>query len=1191
MSKSDTSQTSASARPSTPASGNAVPTKHAAIRDAAIKDATIKKADTKKAEIKRATTIPFPVVGIGASAGGLEAVQAFLSTTKDQTGLAFVLVQHLDPNHQSMLADLLSRRTPMRVAQAEDGDRLEPDTLFVIPPGSGLALEGRTLRLVDFAEPRGLRRPIDDFFVSLSEACGGNAACVILSGTGGDGSAGLRAVKDAGGIVLVQEPDDARYDGMPTSAIATRVVDRVAPAVELLPAIRDYFDNGRGVETGSVDDVLDSLETACAVLSETIGHDFSDYKQATMMRRIRRRMKVLGVDTAQTYVERLRGNTAECESLLTDLLINVTEFFRDAESFQRLLSETILPMVDDANRSDTLRVWVPGCSSGEEPYTLALMIAHALRDTPNPPFVQIFATDIDEQMLAIAKLGRYPVSALATIPKHYHDYLDVRATGHFTVQPDIRDMVRFSSHSLIKDPPFSRLDLISCRNLLIYFNSRLQTGVLPLFHYALKPDGTLFLGPAESIGARDDLFEPISARHRIFRRKGGRTPEMLNLPLGGTHSLPTRRRTRPVTTTAAASGIVQQRLIDAYTPSYIVVGETGEISESSGQLAKYFDIPAGAMTRHVASLARPGLRSALTTGLRTAMSERKRTVQRDIEIASEFGTQTADIVADPLPDGSTLIVIRDVAAFRARTDDDLIPALDADTHRETLQTELDSARTRLRTLVEELETTNEELKSSNEEMMSMNEELQSANEELTTVNDELKSKIDKLAVANTDQRNFLAATDLALVVLDPDLTIRMFTDPAREIYDLNDSDIGRPLSAFTANVTDATIIPNASRVLETGKETARHVMSRDGERAYAMRLMPYYGANRGIEGVSLTFANITQLREARSVAEDAMNSLELALAVTGVGVWHAVPETGESVCDAAVREMFDLPKNGALLVEDVLDQIDPRDVDRVDRNFKEAIDKGISYRVEFRVRDTTPERWLVGEGRMVDNGTRIMGVNYDITPFKAAAREQALLVRELDHRVKNLFAVTLGMLRSEARRTSDTGALIKNIESRLAALSRAHDASRGGAGYTETSLKRLVELVLEPYGIGETVHLRGQDVRLHVQTTTPLGLVLHELATNSQKYGALSVPDGTIRVSWEAYDNAVHLRWLERDGPDVSPPPERKPGQKGGFGMRLIQQSVQQLQGRVELDWDPRGLELEIILPVFPEKGPNTPQG
>jgi len=460
-----------------------------------------------------------PVIGIGASAGGLEAYQNFLMAVPADSGHAFVLIQHLDPNHESMLAELLSRRTDMPVRQVTDGMVIEPNNVYLIPPNASLTIENARLRLSEFSEPRGFRRPIDVFFRSLAVDQGSNAACVILSGTGADGSEGLRAVKDAGGLTLVQEPESAKYDGMPKSAVATGLVDKILDVAAMPGAIRDYFERAQS-GTLEVPDITDFLQKVCEQLRYRLGHDFSQYKRTTMMRRIQRRMQVVGAATGDAYLERLHEDGYEADLLFRDLLINVTCFFRDAEAFNLLRRQVIPELLRDKGAGDTIRIWAPGCSSGEEAYSIAILIAEALARTRARPTVQIFATDIDEAMLQKARMASYPHSAVKDVPLELLDRYFFAQEDDYVLTQSIRDMVRVSNHNLIKDAPFSRVDMIVCRNLLIYLDIPLQQRLIPVFHYALRLRGWLFLGSAENIANRIDLFDTIEPAARIFQRKG-----------------------------------------------------------------------------------------------------------------------------------------------------------------------------------------------------------------------------------------------------------------------------------------------------------------------------------------------------------------------------------------------------------------------------------------------------------------------------------------------------------------------------------------------------------------------------------------------------------------------------------------------------------------------------------------------
>ncbi|MAT33821.1 MAG: chemotaxis protein, partial [Ponticaulis sp.] len=709
-----------------------------------------------------------PIIGIGASAGGLEAIREMLSAAELPTGMAYVIVQHLDPNHESMLAELLNRQTNLDVQQVSGGEKVEADNVYIIPPGHGLELKNGVLTLTEFEQPRGLRRPIDDFFESLAYDWTVNAACVILSGTGADGAIGLRAVKECGGVCLAQEPVTARYDGMPLAAVGTGLVDYVKRPAEMIDTLSDFFSR----RSNSVGDeeisrvVSDHIDDVCNSLSELIGHDFSDYKRSTLERRVERRMQVLGIDDPQAYLQRVRKDEDECDALFRDLLINVTRFFRDNEHFDQLMTDVIKPLVAESRSTGEIRVWVAGCSSGEEAYSIAMLLHEKMRETATRPLVQIFATDIDESMLAIAREGRYPSASLTDIPEELRDRYTIGHGVDFQISPIIRDMIRFSSHSLIKDPPFAKIDLLSCRNLLIYFGERLQKSVLPLMHYSIRPGGYLFLGPSETVGRYEDLFAPIDARSRIFKRRPGSIRHPIDLPMGNNRSRRQSSGSQP-----GYSGKkdwqeeeVTRRIADRYAPASVLIDADGNVLTSYGRLSRYLEFPTGEGRQvSVLNLARGDLRRVLPSLMRDASSKDRRVVANGIEIKSEFGTQKVDLIADPVMDGHVLLIFRDREPFKQEYDEDLLDLNQADDQVQVLEDELRSTRNRLRTTVEELETANEELKSSNEEMMSMNEELQSTNEELSTVNDELKSKVDELSVANSDLSNFFASTALPLV--------------------------------------------------------------------------------------------------------------------------------------------------------------------------------------------------------------------------------------------------------------------------------------------------------------------------------------------------------------------------------------------------------------------------------------------
>ncbi|CUH98325.1 chemotaxis protein CheB [Leisingera aquaemixtae] len=1110
-----------------------------------------------------------PVIGVGASAGGLEAIREMLSAAGPDTGLAFVIVQHLDPNHESMMAELLGRQTPLPVKQVSGGERVDANHVYVIPPGRGLAIKDGCLRLHEFKEPRGLRRPIDDFFASLARDQEHNAACVILSGTGADGTSGLRAIKEHGGLCVAQEPDTAGYDGMPVSAIGTGLVDFVRDPGSIVACLRTFFDrsSAREEREKAAEVVADHVDEMCASLRKTVGHDFSGYKKSTLVRRIERRMQVLGITQPSAYLERIGDDADECEALFRDLLINVTRFFRDPEMFEELNRRVILPMVERATAEDEIRVWVPGCSSGEEAYSIAVLFADALASRIPRPLVQIFATDIDESMLSLAREGRYPVSALADIPERLREHFTIGKDGIFQMAPKVRDLIRFSSHSLVKDPPFSKLDLISCRNLLIYMGDRLQQQVFPIFHYALNPGGHLFLGPSESIGRHEELFSVTDQKSRIYKRLEGRPFYPFNLPAS---VAPAKKRSFELPRFGESSrlsweeSVSVRRLVEHYTPASMVVDTDGGVIKTYGRLAKYFEYPSpGRDITFAVSLARPGLRDVLPQMIRQAATGKKRVVARDVTVQAEFGQQVADVVADPLPDGNVLLVFRDAAPFEPGAADDMLELGPADSELQVLQDELRLTRHRLRGTVEELETANEELKSSNEEMMSMNEELQSTNEELTTVNDELKTKVDQLTMANSDLRNFFESTRLAVVVLDRNLQIRSFTEAAKSVFPLKDNDRGRPLTEVASLLENAQHIEDARTVLMGDTVPARTVASADGERQWALRVLPYRLQDGTIDGATVVFNDITEALRMQQDLDLERERLQLAVEVAQLGVWEYHAESGETFLDERELALFGVSGGGDTSIDTLMELILDEDRPGVEASLRRAIAGDEDFSAAFRIR--LPDgsvRHLRGLGRLVDAASpvRMIGVSFDVSPEARLAEQRELLIREMNHRVKNLFAIIGGFVSGAARTANSPAELARDVRARIEALGRSHSLTQSQNGTGGVQLKDLIECAVRPHAGNARTALSGPDIVIDIEQLTPLALLFHEWTTNSAKYGAFRPEGGRVDVTWEKVPgNALEIAWKEE------PEAQRKdnPSNGTGFGSLLVKHSVRQLEGRI----------------------------
>ena len=1142
--------------------------------------------------------LPCPIVAIGASAGGLEALQGLFQSAPTGHGAAYIVIQHLDPDHESLMADLLSRRTDMAVRQAEDGVEPEADTVYLIPPGRSMTIEDGKLRLEDFPLPRGVRRPIDTFFLSLADDIERGFACMVLSGTGSDGSRAFRAAKEAGGLTVVQDPATAKFDGMPQAAIETGFADAVLKPDEIAKKINDYFERlparrGSGEDAVSGDGTLTSvMPEVYDILSGTVDHDFAGYKPATLLRRTQRRVHVTGADGPSDYLAKLRSDPDEPAALLREMLINVTNFFRDEAVFARLRRDVIPGIVARSAPERPIRVWVPGCSSGEEAYSLAMLLSEAVRERADSdsafrrPQVQIFASDIDEQMLGVARAARYPLDALEQIPEPFRTRCTIAQETGFVISPHVRDTVRFSAHSVIKDPPFTRLDLISCRNLLIYFGADLQERVMPLFHYSLRQDGVLVLGTSEGLGRHTALFTLIDPRLRIFKRNDGRG-RMPSMPkrradeggaqdAGNAFAYEAAQPVRALSTAAA-------RVLERFAPAYMVIDRAGGIVTSSGRLTKYTEIPGGALTNDAVAMARPGLRAPLRRVLRRLGDGEKRAAVPDVEVSSEVGVQTVDISAERLPDGNYLVVLRDTGELRA-PDEDAYETVPDQT--EDVEDELRAVRFRLRTTVEELEAANEELKSSNEEMMSMNEELQSANEELSTVNDELKSKIDEVASANADLRNFLESSDIPTVILGPELEVRIFTPKAREVFPLREGDVGRALSDVRTEVDDPAMIDDARKVLEGGPGITREVATPDGARAYLMQITPYDTQEGEVDGVILSFTEITALKDAQISIGTQKERLDLAMQAANLGVWEYWPDTGAVSLDAQSRAFFGLPPAPAeVSFDDVAAAIDAGALPAVTDALEGAISGDGLYEATFPVHHRGGRSlMLYGIGRVHRGGgnrpMRFVGINRDVTEEHASAERSELMLRELNHRVKNMLSVITAMIRTSGRRAEDIQDFVAQCESRIAALSSAHtllvQSDWAGADACE-----LTATCLSVFDIQDRVDVDCARMDLPPMEAQAFSLVLHELATNALKHGALSAPGGRVdlRVDVpsvaEGAASRIRLRWTERGGPPVSEPEGR------GFGTILLRDMIRhQHRGETTFDWRREGLAYTVEMDV-----------
>lgn len=1132
-----------------------------------------------------------PVVGLGASAGGLEAFQTFLGAAPPNAGLAYVLVQHLDPNHESMLAELLARRTTMTVRQISDDMAIEPNCVYLIPPNASLTIEQARLRLSSFSEPRGFRRPIDVFFRSLAADQGSNAACVVLSGTGADGSEGLRAIKEAGGLTLVQEPETAKYDGMPKSAVATGLVDKVLPVADMPAAISGYFERGQA-SVVSLPDVTDFLLSVCDHLRHRLGHDFSQYKRSTMLRRVQRRMQVVGAATGEEYLERLNGKPEEARLLFRDLLINVTCFFRDAEAFDFLRREVIPELLRDKGASDTIRIWTPGCSSGEEAYSIAILMAEALSRMQARPTVQIFATDIDEAMLQKARAASYPQSAIKDVPLELLDRYFYAVDDDYVLTQSVRDVVRVSNHNLIKDPPFSRVDMIVCRNLLIYLNTSLQQRLIPVFHYALKPNGWLFLGSAENIASRNDIFETVDSAAKIYRRRGVHRqsvamPLFVQPPaLAAVNPAPSDGQSRSAERPDTAS----RRVLERYAPPHVIVNSDNDITRASSRTGKYLELAEGTLSTKVTDLAKRGLRSAVRAVLEGARAGRKRTIQRNVKIQGEDDSVLlVDVTADPLNDEEVLLVFQDAGSA-----DEL--ELDVDTQEEgycqeerieQLEDELDETRSRLRTTVEELETSNEELKSSNEEMMSMNEELQSANEELATVNEELKNKVDQLARANSDLQNFIESTQVPTIFLDRKMRIRSFTPATLGLFRFQDQDRGRPFSDVVSRADHGQLEALGRKVLETGEPIEQELAIEGGKECYVLRVLPYRDLNDTADGVILVFADVTKVRQAQ--ADLARNEGLARQRRQEIETLYKTAPVGMAMVDRNLRflranqRFADLTSHSMdMLIGRALQDMIPTLAGRMAAPIAEVF----AHARETANLDATvsldgagTRDFLIDFYPYEEDGrvTAVGVIMKDVTEIRRLEKELRRLMDELQHRVKNTLATVASIVNQTVSSRGERGAMVDTLKRRIGALAATHNLLTL-QDWRDASLRDILEAELTPYDHKDRIKLDGPEVRLPPKHALSLTLTLHELATNAAKYGALAQHSGRLRIDWvvsvDAAGRQLTLRWIETGVSIASPG-----AIKESFGTRLIKSAVgHDLQGKCDYRLEAGGLSCTLSM-------------
>ncbi|HEX3939799.1 MAG TPA: chemotaxis protein CheB [Xanthobacteraceae bacterium] len=1022
------------------------------------------------------------MVAVGASAGGVSALQSFFAALPEHPGAAFVVVVHLDPKHRSELPSILATKTRMPVVQVTAHERLEVDHVYVIPPDRRLQMVDHEISALAFDEPRGHRAPIDLFFRSLADQLGDGFA-VILSGAGSDGALGARAVKESGGIILVQDPDEAEYASMPRSAIATGVADFVMPVRDLAKQLFALID-GKSSVVAADNFEEDQLRSILATLQVRTGHDFAKYKRSTVLRRIARRMQVTRSADLKSYYQALRENADEAQALLRDLLISVTTFFRDGNAFAALAEKVLPDLFKDRRPDETIRVWVTGCATGEEAYTFAMLLSEEAARHPVRPPMQVFGSDLDARALAAGREGRYPLAIEADVNEERLGRFFTREGDHYLVCQELRDMVLFAVHDLLKDPPFSHVDLVSCRNLLIYLDRDLQEQVCSTFHYALNPGGYAFLGSSESLDNPPGLFRGADRTARIYQSTAasGDKPRLLPRLLG-----PVRIREavvpllRPVSPTVAlGEAAMHRRAIEQIAPPSIMVDEAHRLIHLSEHAGRFLLPSGGPLTGDAVEMARSELRFEMRSALNRAFELGGSTLSLPILVRFNGARHRVHLLVKPVQDDGAAEVHNAIVIFiEGEAVDDSVGDVDNKADVETvrrLTQELELMQARLRTVREESDTANQELRAANEELQSINEEyrstseeletskeeLQSINEELQTVNAELKLKLDAISRAHSDLQNLIAATDIGTLFLDSSLRIKRFTERVTDLFSITQSDEGRLITDFVHRLQYDNLIKDVRAVLADLVPLRREVRRRDG-RWYDVRLRPYRTSEDKIDGVVITFVDISERHQA----------------------------------EAAV---------------------------------------------------------LAGEGR------------------------QRLLLSELTHRVRDSLAVIQAIARHTLRDDLPREEELKRFEGRLAALAGAYTLLVE-SDWKGAALGDLAHQQLNAHGGEDPDRLRiaGEVVLLPADLATPFGLVLHELATNAAKHGALSNRTGKVEVTWTLNPGnkgrLIRVKWQETGGPPVAK------AAAGSFGTTLIESAIR--GAIVKREFQPGGLvcTIELALP------------
>ncbi len=1151
------------------------------------------------------------IVGIGASAGGVRALQELFASLPSDTGAAFVVVVHLDPGHQSELAAILGNRTAMKVTQVSGTAPLSPNEVYVIPPGCRLEITDTAVSALDFDEPRGQRAPIDLFFRSLA-AQHSDGFAVVLTGGGSDGAIGVRAVKESGGIVLVQDPDDAEHPSMPRAAIATGVADFVLPLAEIGPRLAELI--AREPPTIAEEPLDESDEDAVrrilAQVRVRTGHDFDQYKRATVLRRIARRAQVARCARLGDYDAYMRGHPEEeIPALFSDLLISVTTFFRDPEAYEVLRQSVIPRLFDGKDASDTVRVWTAGCATGEEAYSIAMLLAEeAGRRDVGPEFL-VFASDLDAKAIAFARAARYPAAIEADVTEARLRRFFLREPDHYRVRQEIRERIVFAHHNLLRDPPFSHLDLVECRNVLIYLERDVQRQVCGLFHYALNADGFVFLGPSESADSPPGLFRTFDKRAHVYQRLATREGRTAALPHGTALGLiephPLETPHRPPAR-AGRPEATHREALERFAPPSVLVDREHLVIHASETAGRFLQVPPGAPTTNVTEIVRPELRYDLRAALHRAFARGEPSLSLPTQVQFEGQTRRVYVQVRPIAAGDgaqprhalVMFIEGEEQIPPERAPRGLADESVGERQVRHLYEELQLNESQMRSMREDTEAANEELRAANEELQSINEEyrstaeeletsqeeLQSVNEELHTVNGELKSQLDSLSRAHSDLQNLIAASDVGTLFLDANLCIKLFTPRVTDFFNIVPSDQGRPITDFTHRFEYDGFEADAHAVIERLTPVENEIRSGHTGRWYLMRLRPYRTVEDRIEGIVASFLDITERRASeesvKQIAERLGRQTRLVeLSRAPIFVWEL--DAGILEWNRGSQELYGYTKEQAIGCSPS-ELLKTRPLGGPRGSILEALRRTGSWSGELCHTTRDGRELLVDAQLQVEDvaGKRlVLESTRDMTDVRALVARQRLLLDELTHRVRNTLTIVQSIAHQTVRNTRSADQFVEAFDGRLLALSAAHKLLVNSQ-WEGAELRALAESQLAHFRDAKRKQLsfEGEPVRLPAALAMPFGLALHELASNAAKYGALSVPEGHVALSWRVARGVrnegqrLTVVWQERDGPPVKSP------ERSGFGSTLIRRGLP--GAKVDQRFEPDGVRCTIELTI-----------